>query len=101
MPPLSAAVEVALYRIAREAVHNAVKHAQATSCTVAIAIEADSLTLTITDDGQGVPADYANGIGIQSMRERAAELGGDFAIQSVKPHGACIEARLPCRGHHG
>ena len=101
MPTLSAAMEVAIYRIATEAIHNVVKHAQATTCTVRIAIEAETLTLTIVDDGQGISAGNPNGIGTQSMVERATELGGTFAIQPAEPHGTCIEVRLPWRDENG
>lgn len=101
MPTLSAATEVAIYRIAIEAIHNVVKHAQATTCTIRIAIEAETLILTIVDDGQGLPAGNPNGIGTQSMRERAAELGGTFAIQPAEPVGTCLEVRLPWRDENG
>lgn len=101
MPPLSAATEVAIYRIATEAVHNVVKHAHATTCTISLAIEAETLILNITDDGQGLPTRNPNGIGTQSMRDRAAELGGDFAIQPAEPRGTCIEVRLPWRDDNG
>lgn len=101
MPTLSAATEVAIYRIATEAIHNVVKHAHATTCTISIAIETETLTLTIVDDGQGILVDNPNGIGTQSMRERAAELGGTFAIQPAKPLGTCIEVRLPWRDDNG
>jgi len=101
MPTLSAATEVAIYRISTEAIHNVVKHTQATTCTINIAIEAETLILTIVDDGQGIPAGSPNGIGTQSMRERAAELGGTFAIQPAEPLGTCIEVRLPWRDDNG
>ena len=101
MPELSAATEVAIYRIATEAVHNVIKHANATTCTIGITIDADTLTLTITDDGQGISTDHHNGIGTQSMRERAAELGGTFAIQSSDSNGTRIEVRLPWRDDNG
>jgi two-component system NarL family sensor kinase len=101
MPELSAAAEVAIYRIATEAVHNVIKHADATICTIGITIEAETLTLTITDNGQGIPAEHHNGIGTQSMRERAAELGGTLAVQSADPNGTRIEVRLPWKDDHG
>ncbi len=101
MPTLSAATEVAVYRIATEAIHNVVKHAQATTCTISFAIEAETLILTIVDDGQGISAGNFTGIGIQSMRERAAELGGTFALQPAEPLGTCIEVRLPWRDNNG
>jgi signal transduction histidine kinase len=95
MPVLSAATEVAVYRIVTEAVHNVSKHAQATTCTITLTFEAAHLILTIADDGQGIAANQLRGIGIQSMRDRAAELGGTFVIQPAEPTGTCIEVRLP------
>lgn len=101
MPVLSAATEVAVYRIVTEAIHNVIKHAQATTCTITLTFEAAHLILTIADDGQGVGVNQLRGIGIQSMRDRAAELGGTFAIQSAEPAGTCIEVRLPWRNDDG
>jgi signal transduction histidine kinase len=101
MPELSAAMEVAIYRIATEAVHNVVRHADATICTIGITINTETLTLTITDNGQGIPAEHLNGIGTQSMRERAVELGGTLAVQSVDPNGTRIEVHLPWRDDNG
>jgi len=80
MPGLPAAVEVALYRIAAEALHNAARHARAQTCAVDLAVSADGVTLTVTDDGCGLPADYLSGVGHQSMRERSSELGGSLTI---------------------
>lgn len=95
MPRLSAAVEVAVYRIAGEAIHNVVKHAGASRCVVEIEVETGQLTLTVTDDGRYSPADHTTGIGLESMQERAAELGGTFSIQPAKTGGARITVHLP------
>jgi two-component system NarL family sensor kinase len=95
MPPLSAAVEVAVYRIASEAIHNVVKHAQATICVIEVQVELGYLTLTVTDDGKNPPAGYVAGVGVQSMQERAAELGGTFSIQPTESGGTRIAVRLP------
>ncbi|MCB9150471.1 MAG: GAF domain-containing sensor histidine kinase [Caldilineaceae bacterium] len=104
MPPLSAAVEVAIYRIVTEALHNVTKHTHATTCTIALTFDdhkTDSLILTISDNGQGIELNQLGGIGIQSMRERAAELGGTFTIYPTKPVGTRIEVRLPWRNENG
>lgn len=95
MPHLSAAVEVAVYRIAGEAIHNVVKHAEATICVVEIQVETGRLTLSVTDDGHTLPAGHTTGIGLHSMQERAAELGGTFSIQPAKAGGTCIVVHLP------
>jgi signal transduction histidine kinase len=95
LPPLRAAVEVAAYRIATEAVANAVRHAAASSCTVTLGVTGDDLLVEITDDGAGVPADAVPGVGSTSMRERAAELGGSLDVTSSPGAGTTVRARLP------
>lgn len=97
LPALSAAVEVALYRIASEAVHNVAKHAGATTCRVRLAASDAALTLTIRDDGAGLPAEHGGGIGLTSMHERAAELGGTLAIAAAPGGGTCVTATIPGR----
>jgi two-component system NarL family sensor kinase len=95
MPPLPAAAEVAVYRIASEAIHNVVKHAQATCCMVAIDVEEATLVLRVSDDGRSPAISQTSGIGLQSMQERAAELGGTFSIQVEENGGTRVEVRLP------
>jgi len=95
LPPLRAAVEVAAYRIATEAVANAVRHAEASTCTVSLRITGDDLLVEITDDGRGTPADAAPGVGSTSMRERAAEIGGALEVTTAAGAGTTVRARLP------
>ena len=101
MPPLSAAVEVAAYRIAQEALTNVARHAGATRAIVSIAPdEAGGLRVEVRDDGAGMPdrqADTAGhaGVGLTSMRERATELGGTLAVDSLPEGGTRVLARLP------
>ena len=97
MPALPAAVEVAVYRIATEAIHNVLKHAGATRCIVDIMIGAGELILRVTDDGRYQPESHrqTEGVGLRSMGERAAELGGRFSIQPAASGGALIEVSLP------
>lgn len=97
LPLLPAAVEVAVYRIASEAVQNVAKHANASACTVQLALDVYMLTLRVTDNGTGLPNDYTAGVGFASMRERAAELGGQLVIEPVPGGGTCITATIPCR----
>src|SRR6185503_4882119 len=80
LPPLPAAVEVALYRIVQEALTNAWKHAQAERCSVRIICHPAEIQLMVVDDGVGVPIVRTPGVGLNAMRERAEELGGHFAI---------------------
>jgi signal transduction histidine kinase len=97
LPPLSAAVEAAVYRIVQEALANVVRHAQASRVCVGIETSTD-LCLMIIDNGQGFPDSYRSGVGLNSMRERAEELGGTLKIVSAKSVGTTIEVRLPLRG---
>jgi signal transduction histidine kinase len=94
LPPLPAAVEVATYRIVQEALTNTVRHAHAGNCMVRLSV-GDTLELEITDDGAGLPADRRSGVGLNSMSERTAELGGTCVIESVPSGGTRVLAHLP------
>lgn len=94
LPPLPAAVEVACYRIALEALTNAARHADARTCTIRIAVKG-ALELEITDDGRGLDPAHHVGVGLTSMRERAEELGGTFAVELVRTGGTRVHASLP------
>jgi signal transduction histidine kinase len=93
--PLSAAVEVALYRIVDEALINVVKHANASRCRVVLSRVPAGIRLVIEDDGRGIPVDRISGVGLQSMRERALELGGTLTVEPADPAGTRIVAELP------
>jgi two-component system NarL family sensor kinase len=97
--PLGAATEVAAYRIAQEAITNAVRHGKATAVHVQLHRDDDAtLRVTITDDGAGFDPDRARtGVGLGSMRERAVELGGSLAVSARPGHGTTITAALPDR----
>jgi len=94
LPPLAAAVEVAAYRIVQEALTNVVHHAQARNCLIRLAL-ADRLHVEILDDGIGLAAAHSAGVGLLSMRERAAELGGACTIEPAPGGGTCVRAWLP------
>jgi two-component system NarL family sensor kinase len=91
---LPAAVEVAAYRITLEALTNARRHAQARRCQVRLALD-DGLRIEVRDDGRGLPTDPAEGVGLASMRERAAELGGWCQIEPAPDGGTSVRAWLP------
>jgi len=95
LPELPAAVEVAAYRIAIEAVTNAVRHAAATSCRVRLRTIDDLLFVVVVDDGTGLPDSVARGTGLESMETRAVELGGSLRVARRRAGGTRIEARLP------
>jgi signal transduction histidine kinase len=98
LPPLPAAVEVAAYRIAMEALNNVARHASARHCEVRLSLdeEAGMLALQVSDDGRGIEGDYEPGVGLSSMHERAEELGGSCAIEAVPSGGTRVTALLPC-----
>jgi len=100
VPPLPAAVEVAVYRIVQEAVNNAVKHAHADRINVILYLQKAaelplSLRVEIRDNGRGLAADHPIGIGLHSMRERAEELGGLWTIENQAEGGTAVRAAIP------
>jgi signal transduction histidine kinase len=95
LPPLPAAVEVAAYRIMQEALTNVVRHAQAHSCQIHLTL-GETLDLSIIDDGRGIPANRQAGVGLRSMQERTAELGGSCIVEALPTSGTRVYARLPC-----
>jgi signal transduction histidine kinase len=94
LPALPAAVEVAAYRIITEAMTNVARHAAARTCTVRLSADT-ALRIEIADDGRGLPEHPRPGVGLTSMRERAAELGGACSTESRPGAGTLISIRLP------
>jgi signal transduction histidine kinase len=90
------AVEQAGFRIVQEALTNVMRHAAATRAHVTLRVEADSLHIDVTDDGQSAAPDAppTGGHGLRGMRERAAALGGDVTA-GPGDHGWHVHARLP------
>jgi signal transduction histidine kinase len=87
--------------MAREALHNIVKHAGVADATCALAVQGDWLTLTVQDAGRGFdPAAPADGLGLAGMKERAAALGGTVEVASAPEQGTQVQVRLPLR-HRG
>jgi signal transduction histidine kinase len=97
IPALPAAVEVAAYRIALEALTNVVRHAQARNCTVRLMLDEENgaLRLEVEDDGRGIGEDRRVGVGLTSMRERAEELSGSCTVEDVPSGGTRVRAFLP------
>ena len=91
---LPAAVEVAAYRIAAEALTNAARHASARACSVSLSCNG-ALELAIADDGGGIPGNRRAGVGLASMQERAEELGGTCTITPRPGGGTLVRALIP------
>lgn len=91
-------IENSLYRIAQEALNNALKHSQASEVNVSLRREEQALFLEIGDDGIGFfSADQAaqQGLGLLSMAERTAQIGGNLQIQSAPGEGTKIRVEVP------
>ena len=94
LPPLPAAVEVAAYRLAVEAVTNIARHSDGTTAALTLKFaDPTLLRVTVTDSGH-CTTPWAPGVGIQSMHERVEEIGGTLTIDTT-PEGATITADLP------
>lgn len=94
LPPLMAAVEVAVYRIVQEAITNALKHSHGSACHIRLIVD-EALRIQITDDGIGISNASKNGVGIRSMRERAEELNGRFTMRDSAQSGTRFEIEIP------
>ena len=109
--PSAREVEVTIYRIAQEALSNALRHAEATSSAILLKYEDDLLTLTVTDNGRGFPveetlrrvrspqasgdADTRSGLGLRGMRERAGLIKAQLSIESVPGAGTTVTLTVP------
>ena len=103
LPP---AVEVNLYRVAQEALHNVYKHARASRVTVVLEIQDHRVVLVVEDDGRGFdpamrPAEDPGALGLLSMRERTLLVGGEFEVESSPDRGTTIFVRVPHDGGTG
>ncbi|NPV71487.1 MAG: PAS domain S-box protein [Firmicutes bacterium] len=97
-------LEVALFRIAQEALNNVTKHAQAASATVRVEYAADTIRLIIQDDGTGFDAEDAHRkfaahgrLGIVGMNERAQLIGGELKVSSSPSRGTTVGLEVPIR----
>jgi len=97
--PLSGSARHNLFLACKEAVHNAIQHADPTELRLRLLVEEDSLTLEISDNGAGLPADVDEraGDGLQNLRERLAALGGTCQIHSAPGQGTVVAFALPRR----
>ena len=99
LPDLPAAVEVAAYRIATEALTNVARHSSATTAIVSIDVGID-LTVRVVDNGGPDGHPWLPGVGLRNMHERASEIGGHVSA-GPSQHGAEVHAALPLTLHPG
>ena len=99
-PDVPLEVKETVYRIAREALHNTVKHARAGHVEVRLACDAEAIEFEVRDDGAGFdPAgEFPGHLGLRSMRERAMRVGGTLTVESAPGAGTRIHLRIPT--HH-
>jgi signal transduction histidine kinase len=91
----SAAVELAAYRIVQEALTNVLRHADARACEVSVCGQNGSLVVSVADDGRGYRPGAGRGAGLETMRERAEELGGRLELLPRAGGGSVVRAVLP------
>jgi signal transduction histidine kinase len=96
-PELSFERKQGLYRIAQEALHNAARHARATRVVIELSQVNSSIRLEVRDDGVGFDslASHPGHFGLNTMRERATELGGTLEIESREKVGTTVRAIVP------
>ncbi|GAA4562095.1 GAF domain-containing sensor histidine kinase [Planotetraspora kaengkrachanensis] len=92
LPPLT---EIAVFRVAQEALHNSLRHAAAASVAVRLSHEPPRLVLEVSDDGKGFDDAGGRGLGLASMNERAEAAGGSLTVVSRPGHGTMIRLEVP------
>jgi signal transduction histidine kinase len=93
--PLSTPIEVALFRVAQEALTNVARHARATRVGLTLSYLGDVVLLDIRDDGTGMKDQDGRGFGLNSMRQRIRTVGGTMEIESTPGEGTAICASVP------
>ncbi len=84
-----------VFRIVQEALHNCVKHAQATEARVVVTLDDDALLVSVQDNGGGFDPARQKGLGLLGIDERAKHLGGGFSLDSGPGSGTVLSVRLP------
>ena len=102
---LAPETEMALYRVAQEALHNVAKHAQAHTASVQLSRQGASVRLVIEDDGVGFPPKTSNSrghsFGLAGIKERVHSMGGSVRLQSARGKGTRLEVVVPAEGIAG
>jgi signal transduction histidine kinase len=92
---ISDEVRTCIFRVVQEALHNISRHSGAKSAVVTVRQEADSLLLSVEDDGSGFDTQTTRGLGMLGMEERVRQLGGQLDVRSTSGKGTELRARLP------
>jgi two-component system sensor histidine kinase UhpB len=95
---LGPSIALAIYRVVQEGLINALRHAQASTVDIAVQCDARRITATVTDDGVGLPSDWARPghFGLRGLAERVRQLGGTFTVSSQhERRGVCLAADIP------
>jgi two-component system, NarL family, sensor histidine kinase UhpB len=96
LPDIPPDLELVIYRVAQESLTNVVRHAHASEATLSLAASPHMATLSIVDDGRGLPADLPDHTaGISGMRERARLVHGRLALDSKPGSGTTVRLELP------
>jgi signal transduction histidine kinase len=97
VPPLDPVVEVAVYRVAQEALHNALRHSGGKRVTISVSGTVRRVVLEVSDDGGGfsLAAVDGSGLGLASMRHRAASVGGKVRVVSALGEGTRVRFEVP------
>ena len=96
LPPMSHENELVIYRVAQESLTNALRHSDAATATVSLKSDSETITLTVTDDGKGMPEQLPRTTaGVAGMRERALLVGGRLSIGSRQGEGTEIRLTVP------
>ncbi len=94
--PIPMPARVCLYRVLSEALSNVLKHSEASSVTITITADSESVHLSVKDDGVGFdPAETGIAYGLNGMRQRAEDIGGTFSVTSAKSAGVEVAVTLP------
>jgi two-component system sensor histidine kinase UhpB len=100
LAPMSREAESAIYRIAQEALTNALRHACAATITLHLQVDDTTLLLGVIEDGCTPPDAIVDGPGLRGMRERALMIGGQLTLEANQPQGLRVRLALPL-GHLG
>jgi PAS domain S-box-containing protein len=100
-PDVDDDIGLCVFRVAQEALRNAVKHSGASAIDVSLVATVSIMTLRVSDNGAGFDplTSPAAGLGLQTMRERVDLVGGVLAVEAVRPHGTTVRVDIPLRGH--